>query len=161
MNNFCKYCGMCCKIIPAKNGMVLKDGCQTDFDNLIPVTEKEAVNINEQFVRDIKTVLGETDFYKCKYICEDNSCKNPDKPDSCADYPSTGLAIIPEECCYIGEVFIKREELKQKVRKYKEEIIHYEALIASGDKDKDSYQKIIKSLQKFINKYSIYGSDNW
>ena len=76
-------------------------------------------------------------------------------------YSSNPLVVVPEECCRAGEIFLKREELKQKVRKYKEEIIHYEALINSGDKESDSYKKIIKSLQRSIDKYSACGSHDW
>ena len=51
-----------------------------------------------------------------------------------------------------------REEIKQKVRKYKEEIVYYEAMIASGCKEEKAYLKIIDSLRRFIDKYAIYGS---
>ena len=161
MNEFCKYCGLCCKIIPVKNGKIIKNNCQIEFENLIKLTYENACNINKQFVEDIKNFVGETDFYKCKYISENNLCTNPNMPETCKNFPADALAIVPEECCYIGEIFLKREELKQKVRKYKEEIIHYEALINSGDKDKSAYEKIIKSLKKFIDKYALYGSRNW
>ena len=79
----------------------------------------------------------------------------------CEIYSSNPVAVVPEECRYTGEIFLKREALKQKIRRYKEEIIHYEALINSGDKESASYKKIIKSLQKFVDKYSAFGSANW
>lgn len=79
----------------------------------------------------------------------------------CEIYSINPLVDLPEECCCSGEIFLRREALKQKIRKYKEEIIHYEALISSGYKDKNSYIKAIKNLQKFIEKYSVVGSDNW
>ena len=159
MNEFCKYCGLCCKIIPVKNRTIIKDGCR--FDDLIPLSKDEAIGVNNGFVKDIENILGKVELYRCKYISDDNICKNPNKSSDCSDYPSSGLSIIPEECCYIGEVFLKREALKQKVRKFKEEIIHYEALINSGDKESESYKKIMTSLQRFIDKYSIFGSENW
>ena len=56
-------------------------------------------------------------------------------------YSSNPLVDVPEGCCYSGEIFLKREEIKQKVRKFKEEIIYYEALIASGDKESKSYNR--------------------
>ena len=161
MNEFCKYCGLCCKIIPAKNGIVIREGFSDSFGNLIQLTTQEACQINKKFVKDIKNILGDVDFYKCKFVSDGNICSNPNKPNSCINYPSNPLDIVPEECCYIGEIFLKREELKQKIRRYKEEIVHYEALINSDDKESSSYRKIIKTLQKHIDNYSIYGSDNW
>ena len=61
----------------------------------------------------------------------------------------------------MGEIFIKSEEIKQKVRKYKEEIIYYEAMIASDCKDKNVYIKILDSLNRFIEKYRQFGADDW
>jgi len=161
MNNFCEYCGLCCKIIPEKDGVVIRDGVCADTSFFVPLTREEALSVSEKFVLDLEKVFGRIKFCKCKYITNDNVCKNLQKPDKCKNFPLTELAIVPEECCYIGEVFLRREELKSKVRKYKEEIIHYESLINSGDRDKNSYKKIINNLQKFIDKYALYGSADW
>ena len=161
MNNFCEYCGLCCKIIPEKDGMIIKDGVCTDTSRFVPLTREDALSVSKKFVLDLEKIFGKIKFYRCKYITDDNVCRNPKIPDECKNFPSTELAIVPEECCYIGEVFLKREDLKSKVRKYKEEIIHYESLINSGDKNKESYRKIIKNLQKFIDKYALYGSKDW
>ena len=56
---------------------------------------------------------------------------------------------------------MKNEELKRKIRMIKEEMLDYETLIASGDKDSSSYKKIIENLARFITKYKDYGSENW
>ena len=161
MNNFCEYCGLCCKIIPIKDGVVIKDGACESSEIFIPMTRNDALSVNEKFVFDLEKVFGKITFCRCKYISEGNLCKNPHLPDKCKNFPSSGMAIVPEECCYIGEVFLKIEELKSKVRKYKEEIINYEALIKSDEKNRASYIKIINNLQKFIDKYAIYGSADW
>ena len=161
MNNFCEYCGLCCKIIPEKDGVIIKDGVCSDTSCFVPITRKEALSVNEKFVFDLEKVFGKVKFFKCKYITDDNVCRNFRIPDECKNFPSTEFAIVPEECCYIGEVFLKREELKAKVRKYKEEIIHYEALMISDKKNKSSYEKTIKNLNKFIDKYALYGSADW
>ena len=161
MNNFCEYCGLCCKIIPVKDGQIIKDGICENAECFLSMSRKEALSVNEKFVLDLENVFGKIKFCKCKYITDDNLCKRSHIPESCMNFPSTGLAIVPEECCYIGEVFLKREELKSKVRKYKEEIIHYEALIVSDRKNKTSYERTINNLKKFIDKYRIYGADNW
>ena len=105
--------------------------------------------------------MGETQFFRCRFISDDNVCTNPDLPDSCKDFPSCGISIVPDECTYAGKVFLLSEEIKQKVRKTKEEILHYETMIISDSKNKKSYEKIIRSLEKFNDKYKPLGSDMW
>ena len=56
-----------------------------------------------------------------------------------------------------GDIFIKLEKLKQKVRKLKEEIIYYNTILPE---DK-SVQRIIDRHQSFIDKYKMYGSEDW
>lgn len=142
---------MCCKEIPVDftRRIIYRDGIQplsTEFEKiLIPVEEKGNVMI-----------------CKCKFL-ENNLCTNPDKPQICVDFPYSPLAFLPEDCGYIGEVFLKKEKLKQQVRKLKEEIIHYNALIKTT-KDKTEqrqYQRIIDSHEAFIDKYKAYGSADW
>ena len=62
-----------------------------------------------------------------------------------------------------GEVFLKNENFKQKIRRLKEEIVNYEAIISvsSEKQERESFEKIIKFHRKFINKYSAYGSQDW
>ena len=98
----------------------------------------------------------------CKYL-EENNCTNPKKPQECIDYPSSAFAILPENCGYRGVIFLKMENIKRQVRKLKEEIIHYEALISSTNNKFEQNQliKIIKSHNDKINRYSIYGSKDW
>jgi hypothetical protein len=81
--------------------------------------------------------------------------------DFCIKYPSHPLALIPDECNFYGEIFIKSEELKQKIRKYKEEIVFYESMITANPKEEMSYRKIITSLQRFVDKYLPFGSEEW
>ena len=94
----------------------------------------------------------------CDYQTEDDFCSKS------KDYKNVSedtFVFIPEDCDHYGTIFLKLEEVKQKVRKYKEEIIHYEAIIASGSKEEKVYKKIIDSLNKFIDKYKTFGADNW
>lgn len=161
MNNFCKHCGLCCKIIPVKEGIILKQFCRDSFENLIKLTLEEAKSINSAYVDEIYNSVGECDFYKCKYISEDNNCLIELKDDCISLFTASATSIAPQECACIGEIFLNKEKLKQKVRRYKEEIIHYEALIATDEKASDAYKRIIINLQKFINRYSVFGSDNW
>lgn len=167
METFCNFCGMCCKLIPIdlEKLFVLRDGLQeldtTFLDMLVPLTMEEAISINENYVQNVQNLFPDAKFFKCKYLTDDNLCTTFDKHEYCIKFPSHPLAMIPDDCGYYGEIFIKSEEVKQKVRKYKEEIVYYEAMIASGCKEEKVYRKIIDSLNKFINKYAPYGSADW
>ena len=94
----------------------------------------------------------------CNYLSENDICS---KLENAQNISGEKYIFIPENCEYYGVLFLKLEEIKQKVRKYKEEIIYYEALIASGTKDEKVYLKIINSLNKFIEKYIPYGANDW
>ena len=94
----------------------------------------------------------------CNYLSENNICSKIENTQNISGEESV---FIPENCEYYGILFLKLEEIKQKVRKYKEEIIYYEALIASGTKEEKVYLKIIESLNKFIEKYIPYGANDW
>jgi len=94
----------------------------------------------------------------CDYLTEDGFCsKQTEAPNISED----SYIYIPENCEHYGILFLKLEEIKQKVRKYKEEIIYYEAMIASGCKEEKVYKKIIDSLNKFIEKYKAFGANDW
>ena len=64
---------------------------------------------------------------------------------------------IPEGCGYYGLIFSKLEAQKQHIRKLKEEIINYQTLLNS---DK-TVQRLIDHHQAIIDKYKLYGSENW
>ena len=98
----------------------------------------------------------------CKYL-QNNLCTNKNKPEICSSYPSSPFAFIPENCGYLGFVFTNNEKIKQNIRKLKEEIIHYTALLCTvtNKQEQSRLQKLVESHQKFIDKYKIYGSDNW
>lgn len=94
----------------------------------------------------------------CSYLTEDGFCsKIVDKKNISGNLSS----VIPEDCEHYGTLFLRIEEIKQKIRKYKEEIIYYEAIIASGCKEEKVYKKIIESLNKFIEKYIPFGANDW
>ncbi len=167
MDVFCKGCGMCCKLIPVKSRdkVLLRDGFQKVnddfFESLIPLSSDSAKKINENYVKKVQEIFPMVKFYRCKYLNSENKCSLEKMPDFCKKFPSNPLAIIHDECGYIGEIFIKNEELKRKIRMIKEEMLDYETLIEMGDKDSASYKKIIDNLNRFVTKYKEYGSENW
>ena len=167
MNVFCDGCGMCCKVIPIKRGdnVLVRDGFQIPdagfMEGLVPLSRDSACKINEAYVKKVQSVFPHVKFYSCKYLNDENKCSLDNVPAVCKNFPATALALVPDECTCNGDVFIKNEELKHKIRLIKEEILDYEMLIASGDKDSASYQKIIENLRRFITKYKDFGSEDW
>lgn len=150
-NSYCKKCGQCCRnIVINKNTKKLcRDGIQDlpdGFEDML-IFQKSDDMYN---------------YYSCKYL-QDDLCTNPVKPNICTEYPSNAFAFLQENCGYYGIIFQKREAVKQKVRKLKEEIIHYNALIATTlDKSqKKQYMRIIESHERFISKYAVYNSEEW
>ena len=149
--DFCKKCGSCCKNIVV------------DFEQKILYRDGKEV-LKDTFAQMLlpKEKVGNKTVCICKFLKE-NLCTNSNKPDECLNFPSSPFAYLPEECGFAGYVFMKNENLRQKIRKYKEEIIHYDALISfsKNNDDKKQYQKIIDSHKKYIDKYKDYGSCDW
>lgn len=147
-NDFCNKCGECCKKIKA------------DFDLKILYWDKKQP-LTDEFA-EMLIPSDEENTYFCKYL-KDNLCTNPNKPDICHNYPSSAFVKLPEDCGYNGFIFIQTEKIKQKIRKLKEEILHYEMLIkvTKEKREQNQLQKIINSHQKYIDKYKEFGSENW
>ena len=103
----------------------------------------------------MKTFCRQCDI-NCNYLTKENLCAKSNNNISGEPY-----VFIPENCEYYGTLFLKLEEIKQKVRKYKEEIIYYESMLSVGCKDEKVYRKIIASLESFIKKYQDYGAFDW
>ncbi len=168
MNSYCNGCGMCCKLIPVKygDGVLVRDGFQIIdeefFSGLYELSEETAKSLNSNYVESILNIFPDVKFYGCKHFsAEDNKCELEEMPPVCANFPSAALAIIPDECSCSGDIFIKNEQLKHKIRTIKEEILDYEILIENGDKNSASYRKIIDNLTRFVTKYKDFGSDDW
>ena len=147
--DLCNKCGACCKYI--------------QFDNINKVLYWDSEILpDEDFISMLVPVNCDTGIYTCKYL-KNNLCTNKNKPNICKEYPSDPFAQIPDSCDYSGELFIKREKIKQKIRKLKEEIIYYNAIIntISNKKEQQQINRIIEAHNRIINKYKKYGSGNW
>lgn len=147
----CNKCGQCCKRIPVDFGrkIMYRDGIQPLGD------------IFEEYLQPIETRDNIT-FCACKYLADD-LCTNPDKPEICKVFPYSPLAFLPDGCGFEGEIFLKKENLLQKIRKLKEEILDYkvQADVTRDKSEKRQLQRLIQSHQAFINKYKAYGSLDW
>ena len=165
MEKYCKHCGVCCRYIPVDldKNLLLWNSVQplskVFFAMLLPLSEEEAQSRNEFFSENVQ--FSNIKFFRCKYLVNQNICSNLERPSECKNFPNEPFAYIPEECGYSGFQFLKQEELKQKVRKMKEEILYYEALMESDSKDARAYKIIIDRLKKQVDKYSIFGSKDW
>ena len=149
--DLCIKCGECCRKIPVDFGkkLMYRDGIQ-------PLTEE----FSEMLTPVVKN--GDITYCICKYL-NGNLCSNKNKPEICIKYPSSPFANLPENCIQCGNVFIESEKIKQRVRKLKEEILDYNILIdkISNKFERNGLIKIIQKHQKFIDKYSEYGSHDW
>lgn len=146
--DYCTKCGKCCKQIAVDfdNKVMFRDGIQ----KISPVFEEMLIATDKK--ENITICL-------CKYL-ENNLCTNPQKPEECTNFPSSPFAFLPEDCGYYGDIFIKHENFMQRIRKLKEEILHYETLILSAQKnDAKQYTKIIKQHKNFIDKHKMYFTD--
>lgn len=143
--DYCKKCGKCCKNIAVdfEKMVMFRDGIQPLSNAFADILVK-------------KEKRGNVTICSCKFL-ENNLCTSLNKPVECISYPSSPFAFLPEDCGYEGDIFLKLEHIKQKIRKLKEEILHYETLLTE---DK-SVQKIIDRHNAFIAKYKAYGSDDW
>ena len=148
---FCKQCGECCRKIPVdfKKRIVYRDGIQ---------------ELTEEFKNMLSPVVnnGDITYCICKFL-SGNLCSNPNKPEECKKFPSSPFAYIPDCCAQSGNVFIESEKIKQRIRKLKEEIIDYNILVNTINNkfERNGLLKIIQKHEKFIEKYSEYGSHDW
>ena len=69
---------------------------------------------------------------------------------------------LPENCKFNGWIFLKREEVKQKIRRKKEKILSLNLKL--DDVDGIKRKRILKEIEKYkkeIDEYRQYGSENW
>lgn len=147
--DYCNRCGKCCSqiVVDFNNKVVYRDGIQPLGDEFEQILIK-------------KYNKGNVTICECKYL-KNNLCTNIDKPQICQDFPSFPFAFIPQECGYRGVMFLKSEHVKQRVRKFKEEIIDYEIQIKQGTQNKKELQRLINTRRLYIDKFSQYGSSDW
>ena len=76
--------------------------------------------------------------------------------------PTSPWDEMPENCGFNGWLFQKKEEIKQKIRKLKEELILLEIAIKTLSGDPLSRAKTrIDEIKNIIKIYDHYGSKNW
>jgi Fe-S-cluster containining protein len=179
--SLCKMCGKCCRLSTTstpyeKLKEMAKEGNKGAIDFLsifVPYESIEAARkVDNATVENIINLLkadnnyneNNTTFYHCKYLRDDNLCSNyENRPTLCMHFPSTPWAIVPPNCGFEGWLFWKREEIKQNVRKEKEELLELK-LLKKRTKDPNTLQKIElveQKIERNINLYEKYGSKDW
>lgn len=179
--HLCHMCGKCCRVVTtslsyAELKQMEQDGDKgaVDFLSLfVPYDSIESArNVDAGVVDNIINRLksdgsfdeNEITFYGCKYLQDNNLCSRYEtRLDLCKHCPSTPWSIVPPGCGFEGWLFWQREEIKQKIRKSKEELLELK-LLRMRTKDKNTLQKIDiveHKIQRGIDFYKKYGSENW
>ena len=179
--HLCHMCGKCCRVVTtslsyAELKQMEQDGDKgaVDFLSLfVPYDSIESArNVDAGVVDNIINRLKsdgsfdekEITFYGCKYLQDNNLCSRYEtRLDLCKHCPSTPWSIVPPGCGFEGWLFWQREEIKQKIRKSKEELLELK-LLQMRTKNENTLQKIDiveHKIQRGIDFYKKYGSENW
>lgn len=179
--HLCHMCGKCCRVVTtslsyAELKQMEQDGDKgaVDFLSLfVPYDSIESArNVDAGVVDNIINRLKsdgsfnekEITFYGCKYLQDNNLCSRYEtRLDLCKHCPSTPWSIVPPGCGFEGWLFWQREEIKQKIRKSKEELLELK-LLRMRTKDENTLQKlniVEHKIQRGIDFYKKYGSENW
>lgn len=177
----CNMCGKCCRVVttslPYQELLELqkqgdKGACEFlgIFEPFASVEEARSVdketvdNIIDNLKSDGKYDEEKITFYTCKYLQDDNKCSiYEERPALCRHCPSTPWAIVPPGCGFEGWLFMKREEDKERVRRAKEELLEMEVLKkkVTNLETLDKIYAVEHKLQRTIDMYKKYGSENW
>lgn len=179
--HLCHMCGKCCRVVTTSTPYsrlqeMAKDGDKgaIDFLSLFVPYESIAVarkidagvvdNIINRLAIDGKFDENKITFYGCKYLQDNNLCSRYEtRLDLCKHCPSTPWAIVPPGCGFEGWLFWQREEVKQRIRKSKEELLELK-LLRMRTQDENVLKKIDAvehKIQRSIDLYKKYGSENW
>jgi Fe-S-cluster containining protein len=177
--SLCNKCGKCCRVatttVPyqelkrlAKQGDKGAIDFLSLFEPYASVEDAKAVHpdVVDNFIEKMAMdgFNDELTFYYCKYLQPDNLCSRyENRLDLCKHCPATPWSILPPDCGFEGWLFLEREEKKHKVRLAKEEILELK-LLHNRTKDEETLKKIdtvIQKIQRNIDLYKKYGSENW
>lgn len=179
--HLCQMCGKCCRVvttsIPYKKLVEMSKkgnkGAKDFLSLFVPYESIEAArkvdagivdNIINRLIDDGNYREDDITFYGCKYLQDNNLCSRYDtRLDLCKHCPSSPWSIVPPGCGFEGWLFWKREEIKQKIRHSKEELLELK-LLRMRTKDEETQKRIASvenKIMKNIEAYKKYGSENW
>lgn len=178
--NLCLMCGKCCRVVTtgtqheelvelaAKGDVYAKEFLEIfapypSIDDARKASNETVENILEHMKNDDKSTDNLT-FYYCRYLQDDNMCSRyEDRMTLCKHFPSSPWAIVPPGCGFSGWLFLKREEDKERVRKAKEELLDLKVLRKklTNKETLEKIEMVEKKLNKTIELYKKYGSEDW
>ncbi len=180
--SLCKMCGRCCRVVT--NGKYSYDEILSmakagneyakDFVKIfIPYNSIEEARLADKSVVDnvISTLkakglcnLNTLTFYYCRYVLDNNLCSiYEERPALCKVCPSSGWAVTPPGCGFEPWLFLRREEVMERVRKHKEELIELQ-IMKRKTRDEKLLQKIYsveRKLNAAVDLYTEKGSKSW
>lgn len=181
----CHMCGRCCRMsttpITYEEMQVMAaqgdKGAKDFLELFIPYESiEEARLVDARIVDNIVNALNNSNiygdaynekvlkFYRCRHILDNNLCGiYQNRKELCDRFPSSPWAVIPPGCGFEGWIFQKREELKQKIRKQKENILFAQTLLAEATtpEQKERINTTIENIKNTISLYAKYGSEDW
>lgn len=170
--NLCKKCGKCCRVVTTPKSY-------EELQELAAAGEQGAKDFLELFepyesIEDAMLVYKETvehigytektTFYHCRFLQKNNLCSRYDtRKDLCRHCPSTAFVVVPPDCGFTE--WLEEEKLKiiNKVKALKKEKFLYqqELLKDCSENKRIMLNKLIASIDSYINNYSKYGSHEW
>lgn len=177
----CHMCGKCCRVVTTsvpyselKEKADEGDEGAMDFLELFePYPSIDAArevdagivdNIIERLKSDNNFNPDEITFYGCRFLLDNNLCSRYEtRKTLCKHCPSSPWAITPPGCGYEGWLFLKREEIKHKIRKSKEELLELQVLKnkVTNEETLKKIEAVEKKIVTNIEAYRNRGSENW
>lgn len=176
----CRCCGRCCRVattsIPYEE---LKHRCANNEQEAIDFLEifepypsiEAAKTADKEIVENIINRLkndgrdySNLTFYRCKYIQDNNLCGIYDeRKNLCKIFPNSPWAVVPPGCGFEGWLFLKREEVKQRIRKLKENQLYFRLKLqhASDSEQIKALKDAIKSIDDIVMQYEVFGASDW
>ncbi len=170
--NLCKKCGKCCRIATTTKSYdelqklaAENDQGAIDFLELFEPYEsiEDAMLVDKEQVEHIGYDENTT-FYRCRFLQKNNLCSRYDtRKDLCRHCPSTAFAIVPPDCGFKDWLEEEKFKIINKVRALKKEKFMYqqELLKDCSDNKRLMLNKLISTIDTYINNYSKYGSHEW
>ena len=169
----CKMCGKCCRISTTPKPYeelkkLAKEGHQGAIDFLEIFEPYESVEHAMAVDKEQVEHIGydeNTTFYHCRFIQKNNLCSRYDtRKDLCKHCPSTPFVIVPPGCGFTEWLESEKLKIVTKVQELKREKEGYQLALLkpdTTDHTREVLNKLIASIDNYINTYAKYGAWEW